>query len=344
MDRPMVEVPRAVSTLRRWWWIPALAAVLGALLGLSSGGGGDTSITATVEVAPAPGVSLLTNLQRGGQLFDQLPLAVVVDDLTATKTKTELGAAVAGSDVAATLAVSKDGTGDQRRVTITTANASAARARQALDAYVDRFRTTLRTEIAARADDAEKILDAVPAGDTTIALRRSLVEQLRATDPLREVKVEEASSTGPAKALPALLALALATLAAGALVLLSPFDPRLHTVTDVERVAGEGSVTLTLARGDPRDELTLALGALAAGGEPVQLVPVGEADVATLATEAGSEAAVAVPALTPTTVDPSGRAVLVVQLGADRADALDTAVRIARLGSRRIDGIVALNP
>ncbi len=327
------DMNRALDANLRRWWVPVVAALVGAVLGIiTSIGGGTATYQAVVSTQ-----NLRWNDALGAVSTNAtVPVDQLVRGILAPETAVRLGDAVKGSAITATPAT--DGSSITLRVTAP----DAARAKAAADAFAKDLADTY--DVAARTPlkKAVEALDAnIAEGRATIAANPSAnnsnlageiaVESLRRAqiaklvdEPASPPIVTQLSAGNPSASTAILLAIAFGALAVVALGVLSLFDNRLRYRDDVERITGQGSV---MAPASVPTAVAAVVARLAEHG-PVTVVPVGQPagdDVRKALESVG--ASVATPLRTGLPASVPGPVLLLAQLGTDTRSDLEVAYR-----------------
>lgn len=345
------DITRGVDALRRAWWVPVLAAVVGAALALSTGARDESATFESVVSTPALDPEVLPGVTTTP------PVDVLALRLQSPDTAADLGESGTGVAVSATVAV------DKASVSVRGTAASVATARRGTEAYAARFAESYQDFVATQAEGVLDSLDAGiaalepaegaptpggPANASTLAklkVQRELVANLAAAQPETPDVREISSGSSPAPGA-LLLALAFGLLAVGVVALAGLSRRRLRYRDDVERVTGEGTLFSEVSLSGRASGAGQVLSRLGGAG-PVTLVPVGQLPLDDVRTDlvGGSpvEVVLAEPlARTQRQVTTDGPTVLVVRLGVDKTSELDLAYREFSSAAGTFAGVVAV--
>lgn len=340
------DITRGLEALRRLWWAPIGALVLGAVLAVATADRDNATTFESVVATPPLAIS------SSFAVDPTLPLDALAADLQSADVAQELGENVEGVQLAATVAA------DRTSVSVTGTAGDAESARRGTEAYAERLAESYREVVAARLDRVVASFDEgiatlnsnaesrSPRDAGTLAeltVQRELVVSLMADAP----EVPEGTQVASGSAvLPTVLltALAFGLLATGIVALSGLSTRRLRFRDDVEQVTGSGTLIAELDGRSGARGAAEVIDRLAASA-PVALVPVGDRPIddvrATLKDEGGSQA------LAPVTATSSPGAadhvVLVVRLGRDKRSELDLAHRASSLAGGRFAGVIAVN-
>lgn len=337
------DLTRALDAVKRRWWIPAVAALLGLVLGYASTmGGGVSTYQAVVSTPAVRSFDLIGAVSTNASI----PVDQLMRTATSPETATRLGDAVKGAAVTATAAT------DNTSITLRVTAPNAAKARAAAEA----FGADLAAQYHSVTDAQLKVaIDALKANIQTLAanpqanngnlqgelaaerLRLQQMEAL-AAKPAPTATITELSSGNPSTSAAILLGIAFGALAAALLGVRGLFDSRLRYTDDVERVTGPQ--TVVASAGSNGWGLGSVVARLSAEG-PVTVVPLsGVSDEVKKAVEAAG--AKLGPAFTESTGAPqfAGPVLLLASLAKDKRAALDSAYRALSAADGPFAGVV----
>ena len=347
------DITRGVDALRRRWWIPVAAAVVGALL--AYGAAGDES-SATFEAVVATPVLLLNTTVTANPVP---PVDALAADLQSEETIDSLGSSVDDVALVATVAL------DKTSVSVRGTAPELAQARAGTEAYANELAEQYQAFVKTQAGRVEASLTAGiealsgttgpdnsngPENASTLAelqVQREVVASIANASP-ETPDVRQLSSGGNKTATALLLALALGLLSAGIVALSGLSGRRLRYRDDVERVTGRGTLISEVSRAQGNWGLGHVIDRLASGG-PVTFVPVGDRPIEelreSLAGEASTDVVLAEPFSQATQSPPAaGPVVLVVRLGRDKRSELDLAHRTFSMAGGSFAGVIAIAP
>lgn len=345
------DFTRGIDALRRWWWIPVIAAVAGVLLGLTTRADEQSATFEAVVRTPT------VDLSVGALVGPTPPVDALVADLQSPEGVASLGSDADGVSTAVTVAL------DKSSVSVRGTAADADSARRGTEVYATELASRYQDFVSAEATRVQEALESgilslvgssggvdanASKNAATLAelqVQRQVIASLADTD-VEPPTVRQISATSSGVAAVVLLGLAFGLLAAGIVALSGLSTRRLRYRDDIERVTGPHTLLSEVTGTDRGVGTGRVLDRLAASG-PITLIPVGGGsidgvrdqmtsgsgtDVAPAESVAGAERA----------VPSSGSTVLVVQLGKDTASDLDLAYRESSAAGGTFAGVVAV--
>lgn len=335
---PTSDLTRILDAIRRRWWLVAIAAAVGLLLGLTwSMSARPVSYASMIATPPLPSVDVIQATTTSTSAQPQLE--EIISTLGYDATRAALGPAVEGASVSASPSA------ERTSMTVVVSAATDARAKEAATAYAAeaaRLYGQRRKEMLSLAIESleagiatlrEPLApDAGGAAEAKLAelvVRKQMLEKL-ADHPPQPTQVSKVASSGTRTMAMATLALLFGGAAAGILGLRALSDPRLRYRDDVEEVVGSDALLGHVhGPGDVAAVRAMMERLQSHGGVRVVAIGGKQVDLAALGL--------------PENPDPTTPQVLLVDLGTDTKATLDLAHRTATAGRSEVLGVLAVD-
>ncbi|MGO4257753.1 hypothetical protein [Marmoricola sp. RAF53] len=355
MSTPLTsDATRAFDAVRRSWWIPVLAALLGAVIGFATSSSDGTStyqakittpsVTASGDVNP-------DNPQESLVPADQLAVA-----LKSQEVRERLGAVVDGATLVATV-TEKPSAVDLRVTAPTAARAKAATAAYA-QALVDEYDAYIAQQAQERLNSVTKGIEAIGQnpGDQSVATLaglkteqaylQELVNRKSTAPPATELT--SGSSSGLSTSI--LLMIAFGGLAAAVVGFLGLGSRTLRYTDDVTGVTGADSLVASVSGSGNWAVGNLVTRLAGETGEVVTLVPVGKKgiddlrDTLLVGVHDASRVRISPPVGETGAESPAGPVLLIARLGTDNRSQLDSTYRAFSAANPHFVGVVTVDP